>query len=393
MGLPSQPPDELLQILIEECSLSLHLETDPLEFSPLFPTWHSRSPYGASFGAEDGFTNGRYGFFFRNSTDDLETMRNFLSYLSTLPNNQPTRFVCLVPSGALPQDGYITIATMTGNPLRCPEEMSLILITNKESLVVDPIHWESLRSRLCSWSPEWTVPNATDALFRERVGLTHQPRKSVDPQISLRLGLPRLYSFFNAHSPYDPSKARSLRSIPPDTAGLIDACNKHPPFLSVLGILPNQLRRIIKEAKAVPHDEAMTDLSRTLFFSGYRIWNLRKKLSSAYWKEIAPENRNFRANKKKKKKYRTEDMAIRMNCKNPFHFLTRHLKLSSLRRTVCECTHDPVVSKISATKDIRSFLYKFPSIVNESRQNSPYPSQDDFVRMQHDRGKIRTFDP
>ena len=36
-------------------------------------------------------------------------------------------------------------------------------------------------------------------------------------------------------------------------------------------------------------EEAYTDISKTLFWSGYRIWKKRKLLNGIFWKRIAPE--------------------------------------------------------------------------------------------------------
>ena len=85
--------------------------------------------------------------------------------------------------------------------------MTLLLIANRESMIVDPINWESFRSRLRAMSRGWnsgglSVPEATDAIFRERVSLRHAPRKRQPPEEILRvLGTRSLYSFFDAYSP------------------------------------------------------------------------------------------------------------------------------------------------------------------------------------------------
>ena len=80
-------------------------------------------------------------------------------------------------------------------------------------------------------------------------------------------------------------------NLPQRFSTLLDKCNKHPRFLSVLGILPNQLRTILKESQKPNYEDILLDLSRSLFFSGYRIWRKRQELVTQYWKVAAPENR------------------------------------------------------------------------------------------------------
>ena len=53
-----------------------------------------------------------------------------------------------------------------------------------------------------------------------------------------------MYSFFDGWVPIDPHKAQAS-GIPVQTAKLIDKANSHPRFLSILGILPNQLRTLL----------------------------------------------------------------------------------------------------------------------------------------------------
>ena len=44
------------------------------------------------------------------------------------------------------------------------------------------------------------------------------------------------------------------------------------------------------------------------------------------------------------------------NCRNPFHFLKRHCKLSSQRITPCPCSNFPCNSLAGVSQDIRLFL-------------------------------------
>ena len=114
------------------------------------------------------------------------------------------------------------------------------------------------------------------------------------------------------------SLRRTIRTnrIPSGASKLINKMNHHPCFLSILGILPTQLRTLLKDTGHQDREEALDDLSRTLFFSGCNIWAKRQRLASRYWGEIAPENRNIDC--KRTKKHKVEDQIVKSKCKNPF---------------------------------------------------------------------------
>jgi hypothetical protein len=169
---------------------------------------------------------------------------------------------------------------------------------------------------------------------------------------------------------------------------LISKVNKHQPLLYAVGILPNQLRVILKETSQ--HlEEAFEDISYTLTWHGYQIWRTRKRLMSNYWKQIAPEEWKLYS----KKKVSSDEK----NCGNPFHFLKRHCKLSSQRITPCPCSNFPCKST-SASQDIRSFLLPLsdlPTIVDTTllRSNSLdlFNTREDLIRREHDRRKNKNF--
>jgi len=62
--------------------------------------------------------------------------------------------------------------------------------------------------------------------------------------------------------------------------------NRHPTFLGVLGILPNQFRTLLKETGHDLREEFLLDLSQTLFFAGFRVWKKRQQLGTLYWNEV-----------------------------------------------------------------------------------------------------------
>ena len=137
-----------------------------------------------------------------------------------------------------------------------------------------------------------------------------------------------LINFHDAHAPME--KPQNWGSAPPREIALIGRMNQHPRPLSLLGILPNQFRTLLKETAFENREEAISDLSRTLFFAGFSIWNKRQKLSSRFWNDISPKNRK-KHKKKQKKKYQIEAELVSSNCKNPFHFLKRNI----MRRIRC----------------------------------------------------------
>jgi hypothetical protein len=80
--------------------------------------------------------------------------------------------------------------------------------------------------------------------------------------------------------------------------------NRHPPFLGLLGILPNQLRTLLKETGHESREEALLDLSHTLFLAGFRVWEKRQQLVARYWTEIAhPQIQGIVKKKKRKRQY------------------------------------------------------------------------------------------
>jgi len=145
--------------------------------------------------------------------------------------------------------------------------MSLILAANKESLQVDPINWERFVNRLHEWgsSDLISIPELTDTLFRERVSLLHSPRPLSKHPESVVLNSTSLINFYDAFAPTE--RSQNVGSIPPRAAELIAQMNRHPRFLSLLGILPNQLRTLLKESNHENREEAILDFSRTLFFA------------------------------------------------------------------------------------------------------------------------------
>jgi hypothetical protein len=396
------PRPDLLSLLIQEFSLQTHGLTDSLHSSPLFADWNSLSPTDVSFGAklwmEPKNLHGSNIFFFHGPNDKINTHGLLEVLAESLATNLPTRFVCLIPRQALLPSHFLELAVLhDGIPLfgfhadekcRSNGSMSLILAANKESLQVDTVNWERFVNRLHEWctSDLISIPELTDALFRERVGLPHPPRPlSKHPQ-AIILNSTSLINFYDAFAPTE--RSQNIGSIPPRAAELIAQMNRHPRFLSLLGILPNQLRSLLKETNHENREEAILDLSRTLFFAGFRIWNKRQKLASRFWKDIAPENRSITHSETKGKKKKKDNIAP-SKCRNPFHFLRRYRNLSNIRENKCPCSKAPKETKEMPNQQITRFFH-IPLIqIKSSSESMPIKSRTDKIRAQHDRGKKR----
>jgi len=139
-----------------------------------------------------------------------------------------------------------------------------------------------------------------------------------------------IYTFVIRTSP-EPNLAKSI-NIPFPMADLIDRTNKHPHFLSVLGILPKSLREIFKISRKDDFEVALADLSFTLFFYGFAIWEKRQRLSANFWNNACPSNQKIYPKCLKKRK---TDKKVISSCKHPFHFLQRHADFSKQRPTRC----------------------------------------------------------
>jgi len=192
-----------------------------------------------------------------------------------------------------------------------------------------------------------------------------------------------LINFYDAFAPTEHSQ--NIGSIPPRAAELIAQMNRHPRFLSLLGILPNQFRTLLKENNHENRENAILDLSRTLFFAGFRIWNKRQKLASRFWKDIAPENRNMSHLNSTRKK-RKNNIAP-SKCRNPFHFLKRYRNLSNTRETKCPCSKAVKETKEMPNQQISRFFHAPLKQIKPPSASRFRLSRTDKIRAQHDRGK------
>src|SRR3569833_1791826 len=117
------------------------------------------------------------------------------------------------------------------------------------------------------------------------------------------------------------------------------------------------------------HDDAMLDLSKTLFWKGYSIWKKRKALISDFWKH-SPNEWNTQGGKVPK--------LTNPFCSNPFQYFPLHADLSKKRQTLCYCSKFKDV-RVHPDRDVRDFLIPpvFP-VINVRAVD--FSTREDLVR-------------
>ena len=253
-------------------------------------------------------------------------------------------------------------------------------------MLFDPVDFAKFLQHIKVWanhSELLVIPPKTEALFCERELPHHSPRALSNLAFKPD---PSVFNFYVAAPQVASSKSKGLL-LPPAIAGLIDRINLHNPFLSILGILPNQLRSLLKIYNLPHYDDALVEISQSLFFAGFRIWQKRQSLHRHFWKNIAPQNRKPIAKGRKKK---LELIAVESKCKNLFHYLPRLSNLTNLRPTKCPCSVLRTVTTPKTNRDIRSFLFAVPAQSSRSHVAAgDYKTRAYAIRRAHDRGKKR----
>jgi hypothetical protein len=289
---------------------------------------------------------------------------------------------------------------------RSRDSISIVLGLNKESMFRDPVDWQSLKTDLIIWSEGidllTTIPQSVDHLFTERAPPNHKAR----PQKVMTVEEKRhIYQFFNPRAIVENEMIHLCTyGIDAQSARLISKINRHNRFLSVLGILPNQLRALTKDKIDDP-ELALLDLSKTLFWKGYTIWKRRRALITDYWKNIAREE--WKPHTQTRTRAKKKHIKGTYQCTSPFHFLQKHVDLSLQRPTPCPCSRSQNNAVDKGNQDIRSFLNTYPSL-NPSQdiyhgdavrhltvsieRSSLYTTKEDLIRKDHDRRKRRKVD-
>ena len=391
--------------------------TDAWNFSPLFGEWTSANaddiPFGCKLWSTENMHEGCNVFFFQppDSTINFQGLLRILA--RSLESKAPTRFVIIIPKQKTLPTPFLEIASLSP---RCPLfsfeysvaretlpcEMTIVFGANKQSMATDPINWESFIHKIQDWSQNWplgllNIDPHTDALFRERSHLPHSPRTLSKHLYNLALNSIYTLNFYDIFAPKTPIST-TPKSIPSRATELIRKANQHPCFLGVLGILPNQLRTLLKEFGYQNREEILLDISRTLFFAGFHLFTKKQEKNLEFWKNINPENKKIRIPKSKKSKL--ESVSLQSKCTNLFHFLARHSNLSKQRPTKCPCRNVSSNTSNFKSQPITIFLHKFPKTTNDkgipdpfhlfsSYRNDNFKTRTDAIMVQHDRLKRR----
>ena len=280
-----------------------------------------------------------------------------------------------------------------GQVLPSKDSISVVLGINKESMWLDPIDWPVLKSKLREWStcncPLLTLSEIADSRFNERTVPPHGPRSPLGQDNNPLL---TFYQFATKNSHHQERRNELLaQGVSPKLTHLVYKINKFNPLLSSLGILPNQLRTILKGTN-IDSELATRDLSDTLFRRGYEIWKARQKLNRNFWKKIA---RTEWKPKEKHKKTKKESKKQHIVCHNPFHFLQLHSNLSKQRPTPCSCTQFSPKMEKNKTDDIRRYFpnaINTPEISHTSSNMNSFATREGLIRGEHDRSKRKQSD-
>ena len=261
-------------------------------------------------------------------------------------------------------------------------------------MLLDPLDWPSLKKDLLHWANiariDLSLPDWTDKLFLERGFATHKAR--VFPCIVPSQG-DCIYRLFDpSSSPRNEETHLIGCGIPAQLAKLIDRSNRHERGLSLLGVLPKNFRAILYTSIEKP-EEAYNDISKTLFWSGYRIWKQRKVLNTRFWKEIAPDEWKKKGKEKKSTRKRKHNRGLSSeNCRNALHFFPKMFDFTKQRPNRCKCSQYHRPPKRTTTRDIRSFSKMFPTIqksVSKIPSTSRFLTQTDRIREHQYRLKRR----
>ena len=402
---------------------------------PLFQEWSSSDQIDNSFGSRGTIRTqslAGHNTFILTIDKDRETRMELIALFRTwLSSKKPTRVVIITPRKDVeawlrPRDrrflelgfsvdfpfvhstAHLTKSTL----IRSNEPISILLALNKESMALDPIDWHALKNDILEWAthhcPHLIIPESVNALFSERAPFGHKARAStINSKVE-----PNIYRFFSPHlSHLREEKFFIDCGIPQEVARLIDRANRHEQGLSLLGILPNQFRRIL-QASSANFEEPWLDISKHLFWHGYDLWTLRKNRTREFWKDIALDD--WKKHKEKGKKDRTnkintknlrkrKNKEIMSQCTDPFHFLVKCDNLNKEKPTLCPCSQPHRPQKRTISYDIRNFITSFPTLkcptlINTeiqvkdnslSHKKKKYSTKEEKIRDQHDRGKKR----
>ena len=117
-------------------------------------------PFGAKLWNTTSLHSDTNSFLFQppNSQIKVDGLMEILS--ETLQTTAPSRFVCLLPKPEKLPSHFLELAIFNssapiltnGNLTSTPVAMSLVLAMNKESMLIDALNWDLLKSRLIKLS-------------------------------------------------------------------------------------------------------------------------------------------------------------------------------------------------------------------------------------------------
>jgi hypothetical protein len=366
-------PHALLEILQKHLHLEVEGMSDSLHHSMLFGTWISAYKSDKSFGALfDIFTQPLSGrnTYINPPFNNLGTQENAISRIikkiaEDLKADKPTRAVLLIPIfegmdghvyetqvrkakfleiGTFPAGSFCFVAPeafsidddFTPGPFK--GKVGLYLAANKFSLKIDPIDWDTLTSDINMWSQTacrkpMTICLSTVEKFKQRVPLEYQPRVPSFPYHIQHYKSSNIYHYYD-FSIKRRNEFEHLKKYIKDGnhLRLLNRMNSHDRFAAVLGILPNQLIRLVRETKPEDKDVILKDLRLTSFWHGYRVWQQRMYFNREYWRDKAPTIFKGKPD-------------VLDNCVNPFHYLKLVNPKQAPSLGTCNCSAQLMLKK------------------------------------------------
>jgi hypothetical protein len=346
----------LLSMLIDLFCLNVEGKSNALQHYSRFEVWCSEDPDDKDFGALGSFLesdlSGKNTLAFPEFPDIEKAIRKAEEIINS---PAPSRVIMFLPLNM--EHKFLVIADLSECSIfqnqGPPSDISLVLAVNKESLVLDPIDWSLTCSHLKNWSKNIRIDSFTDALFRERSPINRESRASSLNLLTNSMRNPSS-NVFSFHLPLSQSyDNRDLKSciISSFERKAITKTNKHKFSLLALGILPNQLRRLLRPNMGTC-ESVLSELQNICFWGGYQIWRTRKALMKQVWDFMKPRKR------KQRRKKNNENVSA---CRNPFHFLTKFTDFSHQKVTRCPCSLVETKKRKSAFLDIRVLFSQQPT--------------------------------
>jgi hypothetical protein len=221
-------PKSLVHLLSQRLGLFVEARTNSLHHSSIFKNWYSDDADRA-FGAEGSMMevslsgkNALLQYYPEDKKGEFDLLCNRIR--DQIVSINPTRIVVIMPTDRVAdianpfRRAFLEIARfpvdfpfippgsyrneLQGAPYHLsPQSISIFVVLNKESMIMDPIDWPKLTEALKGWSrsvcPNMAIPELTDQLFRERSYVTLNPRAQTGPPPIES----NIYHFFDSRLP------------------------------------------------------------------------------------------------------------------------------------------------------------------------------------------------